>query len=146
MNSDDFLSINKEIRSYAKSMNRWWKDLQKESVSEWVILTTFGCWGIPNKYYQIIAFLLTILLFSARLPKLGYKKSFSKYEKGISEEINKSSLSESQKKRLRNNLVRVKKFRGARATGFVLKRNWRFIAGYTFLMVSFLKVFLDFKV
>ncbi len=146
MSSDEFLNINREIRSYAKGMNRWWKELQKESVSEWVILTTFGCWGIPNKYYQIIAFLLTILLFAGRLPKVGYKKSFSNYEKGISLKINKSLLSESQKERLRNNLVRVKKFRGVRATAFVLKRNWRFIAGYTFLMVSFLKVFLDFEV
>ncbi len=34
-------------------------------------------------------------------------------------------------------LDKIKKFRRNRNIIFILKRNWRFIFGYTFLMVSF---------
>lgn len=44
----DYYSIKKEIRFYARDMNQWWRNLQKDSVAEWVLLTTIGCWGIPN--------------------------------------------------------------------------------------------------
>jgi len=48
-------------------MNKCWKELQKDSVAEWMLLTTFGCWGIPNRPFQLLAFIITLLVFAGKL-------------------------------------------------------------------------------
>jgi hypothetical protein len=64
MNNSDYRNIQKDIRLYARNMNQWWKGLQKDSVAEWALLTTIACWGVPNPFFQMIAFILTVLFFS----------------------------------------------------------------------------------
>jgi hypothetical protein len=48
MNHTDYHNLKTEIRLYTRKMNQWWGNLQEDSVAEWMLLTTFGCWGIPN--------------------------------------------------------------------------------------------------
>ena len=133
----DYYNIKKEIRFYARDMNQWWKNLQKDSVAEWLLLTTIGCWGIPNHLFQMLAFILTILFFTGKLKVLQRKYSFVKSEKVILEKIMKDNIPEEEREMLIYRLGKIKKFRRNRNIIFILKRNWRFIFGYTFLMVSF---------
>lgn len=133
----DYYSIKKEIRFYARDMNQWWKNLQKDSVAEWLLLTTIGCWGIPNHLFQILAFILTILFFTGKLKVLQRKYSFVKSERMILGKIMGDNIPENEREMLLYRLGKIKKFRRNRNIIFIIKRNWRFIFGYTFLMVSF---------
>ncbi|MFJ5452455.1 hypothetical protein ACIPT4_05320 [Pectobacterium jejuense] len=137
MKDSDYRDIKKEIRFYARDMNQWWKNLQKDSVAEWLLLTTIGCWGIPNHLFQILAFILTILFFTGKLKVLQRKYSFVKSEKLIFGKIMGDDISVKEREMLLYRLDKIKKFRRNRNIIFILKRNWRFISGYTFLMVSF---------
>ncbi|MDC6118806.1 hypothetical protein PJX95_12150 [Serratia rubidaea] len=140
MNSRNYQAIKKDIRLYANDMNQWWKSLQKESVAEWTLLTTFGCWGIPNHVFQITAFILTILLFSGKLLKIKHKHSFSETESSIVNKIKESNITPSEKDALNFRLDKVRGFRKNRNTLFVIKRNWRFLSSYLYLMISFLYI------
>lgn len=135
--SSDYYSIKKEIRFYARDMNQWWKNLQKDSVAEWLLLTTLGCWGIPNHLFQMWAFILTILFFTGKLKVLQRKYSFVKSERTILGKIMGDNIPVDEREMLLYRLDKIKKFRRNRNIIFILKRNWRFIFGYTFLMVSF---------
>ena len=135
MMNSDYLAIKKEIRLHAKDMNQWWKNLQEDSVAEWMLLTTFGCWGIPNQFFMMVSFILTILFFSGKLSNLQHKHSFFKSESLIFKKITNANISTGDKEKL---FCRVKKFIKNRNILFIIYRNWRFILGYTFLMTSFL--------
>ncbi|AIA69550.1 putative membrane protein [Pectobacterium atrosepticum SCRI1043] len=137
MKDSDYCDIKKDIRFYARDMNQWWKNLQKDSVAEWLLLTTIGCWGIPNHLFQMLAFILTILFFTGKLKTLQRKYSFVKSEKMIFGKIMGNDFSVKEREILLYRLDKIKKFRRNRNIIFILKRNWRFIFGYTFLMVSF---------
>jgi hypothetical protein len=67
MNNANYRNIKIEIRLHAKKNNKWWKTLQKDSVAEWMLLTTFGCRGIPNRLFQLLAFIITLLVFAGKL-------------------------------------------------------------------------------
>ncbi|AVU30188.1 MULTISPECIES: hypothetical protein [Serratia] len=140
MKNSNYQNIKKEIQGYAKDMNDWWGNLQKDSVAEWTFLTTLGCWGVPNHLFQIISFILAILFFSVKLLKIKNKNPFSKTEILITKKINEADLDENEKEALFCKLNKVKKFRHYQSTLFILKRNWRFIISYTFLMMSFLSI------
>ncbi|WP_258042082.1 hypothetical protein, partial [Pectobacterium atrosepticum] len=135
MKDSDYCDIKKDIRFYARDMNQWWKNLQKDSVAEWLLLTTIGCWGIPNHLFQMLAFILTILFFTGKLKTLQRKYSFVKSEKMIFGKIMGNDFSVKEREILLYRLDKIKKFRRNRNIIFILKRNWRFIFGYTFLMV-----------
>lgn len=135
--NSDYRDIKKEIRLYASDMNQWWRNLQKDSVAEWLLLTTIGCWGIPNHLFQSLAFILTILFFTGKLKVLQRKYSYIKSEKIIFEKIMSDNNSPMEREVLLYRLDKVKKFRRNRNIIFILKRNWRFISGYTFLVASF---------
>lgn len=138
MDNVDYQIIRKEIRLYAKSMNQWWKRLQEDHVAEWTLLATIGCWGIPNRPFQIVSFILTILFFAGKLLKLPHKNSFSKSEHFILKKISEANISIQQRDKLSLRLNKVKKFRQTRNSLFIIRRNWRFISGYVFLMTPFL--------
>jgi len=142
MNRSNYKNIKKEIRGYAKEMNDWWENLQKDPVAEWAFLTTLGCWGVPNHFFQIIAFILAILFFSGKLLKIPNKTPFSKTELIITNKIKEADLDENEKEALFGKLNKVKKFRHYQSALFVLKKNWRFITSYTFLMMSFVSIFI----
>lgn len=132
----DYKNIRLEIRLYARSMNRWWKNLQNDSVAEWMLLTTLGCWGVPNGPFQFMAFMLAILFFAGKLTRLQHGYSFVKLEARIMEHITKATLTCSEHGRLLHRLNKVKKFRRNRNIIFVIRRNWRFLVGYSFMMAS----------
>lgn len=144
MATDPYEDIKKEIRIYAHDMNHWWKNLQSDSVAEWVLLTSFACWGIPNRFFQLCAFMLTLIFFASKLANLGHRRSFIDSEKCIARKINQAPVSDVQRSALYLRLTKIKKFRRNKNILFVLKRNWRFLAGYCFLMISF--VYLVFTV
>ncbi|WP_254305256.1 hypothetical protein, partial [Citrobacter amalonaticus] len=137
MATDPYEEIKKEIRVYAHDMNHWWKNLQSDSVAEWVLLTSFACWGIPNRFFQLCAFMLTLIFFASKLSKLHHKHSFIDSEKHISKKIRQAPVSDIQRSALYLRLTKIKKFRRNKNVVFILKRNWRFLAGYLYLTISF---------
>ncbi|HAT3924541.1 TPA: hypothetical protein I9Y36_003107 [Citrobacter amalonaticus] len=137
MTTDPYEEIKKEIRVYAHDMNHWWKNLQSDSVAEWVLLTSFACWGIPNRFFQLSAFMLTLIFFAGKLSKLHHKHSFIDSEKRISKKIRQAPVSDIQRSALYLRLTKIKKFRRNKNIVFILKRNWRFLAGYSYLTISF---------
>ncbi|WP_225851888.1 hypothetical protein [Citrobacter amalonaticus] len=137
MTTDPYEEIKKEIRVYAHDMNHWWKNLQSDSVAEWVLLTSFACWGIPNRFFQLCAFMLTLIFFAGKLSKLHHKHSFIDSEKRISKKIRQAPVSDIQRSALYLRLTKIKKFRRNKNVVFILKRNWRFLAGYSYLTISF---------
>ncbi|WP_411755068.1 hypothetical protein [Serratia sp. (in: enterobacteria)] len=141
MEESQYKGIRKEILLYARDMNQWWKNLQKDSIAEWLLLTTIGCWGIPDHFFQKTAFILTIIFFSGKLLKISNKRSFSKHESKIKNRITLSSLRENEKSSLLFRLEKIKKFRRTKNTIFIFKRTWRFLLGYIFLMASCFKIF-----
>ena len=137
MTTDHYEDIKKEIRVYAHDMNHWWKNLQSDSVAEWVLLASFACWGIPNSFFQLCAFTLTLIFFANKLSNLNHKHSFIDSEKLISKKIRQAPMSDVQKSALYLRLSKIKKFRRNKNIVFILKRNWRFLAGYSYLTISF---------
>lgn len=135
-----YRNIRRETRLYARHMNKWWKNLQDESISGWAFLTAIGCWGIPDQLFQRTAFILSIIFFFGKLQKIsrGSGKIFSKHEKEIENKILTLSLMQDRKGFLLKRLEKIKKFRKPRS---VFKRTWRFIFGYTFLVLSCLEIF-----
>lgn len=138
MSNSDYRVIRRDIRLYARDMNQWWKKLKDDSVAEWTLLTTFGCWGIPNHYFQLASFMLTILFFSGKLFKIKHKYSFYRSETIIIKKITEANINVLENDKLLEKLNKVKKFRQNRNTPFIIKRNWRFILSYIFLMTSFI--------
>ncbi len=57
--------IEERIESFRRDINIYHASLKKESV--WLFLATVGCLGIPNKTIQLIAFLITVILFVTRI-------------------------------------------------------------------------------
>ncbi|MFA1284232.1 hypothetical protein ACDI96_16270 [Citrobacter telavivensis] len=137
MTTHHYKDIKKAIQVYAHDMNHWWKNLQSDSVAEWVLLTSFACWGIPNRVFQLAAFLLTLIFFAGKLLKLHHRHSFIDSEKYISKRIVEAPISDAEKSALHLRLSKIRKFRRNKNVVFVLKRNWRFLAGYGYLMLSF---------
>ncbi|MDC7870661.1 hypothetical protein TH60_14250 [Pantoea ananatis] len=125
-------------------MNQWWKSLQSDYIAEWMLLVTLGCLGVPDGPYKISSFLLAILFFAGKLKKLQKGGPFAKVEKVISERIKKATLSSCESTKLLQQLNKVKSFRKKRNFYFVLRRNWRFVLGYTFMMVSAIFYFFSF--
>jgi hypothetical protein len=136
MNHTDYHNLKTEIRLYTRKMNKWWGNLQEDSVAEWILLTTFGCWGIPNPLFQLLAFIITLLFFTGKLSRLQRGGSFIKSEKTILEHIEKATLNNSERDQLLHRLNKVKKFRRNRNWIFVIRRNWRFLLGYGFMTAS----------
>ncbi|WP_446469791.1 hypothetical protein [Xenorhabdus stockiae] len=135
--SPAFSEIKKEIRKYAKHMNKWWGNLQHYSIAEWSLIVGIGCWGIPNKNVQMIAFLLSLIFFFEKLFSISYKSNFTKIENDIKEKIINSYLSDCEREILFKKLDNVRRFRSVWSSWYVFKRNWKFIFGYTFLAMSF---------
>lgn len=108
MTTDPYEEIKKEIRVYAHDMNHWWKNLQSDSVAEWVLLTSFACWGIPNRFFQLCAFMLTLIFFAGKLSKLHHKHSFIDSEKRISKKIRQAPMSDVQRSALYSRLSKIK--------------------------------------
>ena len=136
MNQTDYHDLKKEIRLYTTKMNKWWRNLQEDSVAEWMLLTTFGCWGIPNCPFQLIAFIITLLFFTGKLSRLQRGGSFIKSEKTIIEHIEKATLNIIERDQLLHRLNKVKNFRRNRNFMFIIRRNWKFLLGYAFMMAS----------
>ncbi|MDE1475998.1 hypothetical protein KKI99_04325 [Xenorhabdus bovienii] len=118
-------------------MNQWWKKLQHYSIAEWSLLAGIGCWGIPNKFAQMIAFLLSLMFFFDKLVSINYKSNFSKTEKNIKEKIIYSYLSDYERGVLFKKLDNVRRFRSIWNSWYIFKRNWKFVSGYSFLAGSF---------
>ncbi|MBD2804280.1 hypothetical protein ID855_06145 [Xenorhabdus sp. ZM] len=118
-------------------MNRWWEKLQHSSIAEWSLLAGIGCWGIPNKRAQIIAFILSLMFFFGKLASINHKSSFSKTEKNIKKKIMNSYLSDYERGVLFKKLDDVRRFRSIWNSWYVFKRNWKFLSGCIFLAVSF---------
>jgi hypothetical protein len=130
--------IRKDIFLYAHEMNFFWKKLQREHVAEWSFLTALGCWGVTNQHFQFFAFIIAISFFTGKLLKSPRNRSFNKIEKNILIRINESTLNDTEKAKLNSRILNIKKFRNFRHSPFVIKRNWRFLLGYLFLMMSFI--------
>ncbi|MBC8947170.1 hypothetical protein [Xenorhabdus indica] len=135
--SPAFSEIKREIRKYARNMNKWWGKLQHYTIAEWSLLIGIGCWGVPNKVAQIISFTLSLMFFFDKLFSIGYKYSFVKMEKNIKDKIIKLYLSDNERDILFKKLDNVRRFRSIWNSCYVFKRNWKFIFGGAFLGGSF---------
>ncbi len=136
-----YSAIARDIYNYAHYMNQFWKNLQKESIAEWMLIMAIACWGIPDRFFQICAFILTALFFSSKLLQFHNKMTFTQMESKIRAQIAVSTLPDESRLKLNRQLEKVSAFRRFRNSGFVLRRNWRFLAGYLFLGVSVIYVF-----
>ncbi|MDE9457930.1 hypothetical protein KKJ00_08900 [Xenorhabdus bovienii] len=134
----EFSKIKRDIKNYARNMNQWWKKLQHYSIAEWSLLVGIGCWGIPNQTAQMIAFLLSLMFFFDKLVSINHKSSFTKMEKRIIKKIKISNLSYHERTVLFGKLDNVRRFRSIWNSWYIFKKNWKFMAGYTFLFASFL--------
>ncbi|NUU68321.1 hypothetical protein HQN64_19740 [Enterobacteriaceae bacterium BIT-l23] len=132
--------IARDIYNYAHDMNQFWKNLQKESIAEWMLIMAIACWGIPDRFFQIWAFILTALFFSGKLLRFHNRMTFAQMESKIRAQIAISTLPEEARLKLNRQLEKVRSFRRFRNSSFVLRRNWRFLAGYLFLGASVIKV------
>ncbi|WFQ80882.1 hypothetical protein PXH59_07225 [Xenorhabdus sp. SF857] len=136
--SPAFSEIKRDIRKYARNMNKWWGKLQHYTIAEWSLLIGIGCWCVPNKVAQTIAFTLSLMFFFDKLFSIGYKSNFSKMEKNIKEKIINSCISDYEREVLFKKLDNVRRFRSIWNSWYVFKRNCKFISGYTFLAGSFI--------
>ena len=124
MKHTDYHNLKTEIKSYTRKMNKWWKNLQKNSVAKWMLLTTLGCWGIPNLPFQLMAFIITLLFFAGKLRSLDRGGFFIKSEKTI---LEKATINSSEHEELLHRHNKVSKFKKNRNLMFFIRRNWRFL-------------------
>ncbi|MBD1229277.1 hypothetical protein [Xenorhabdus griffiniae] len=136
--SPDFSKIKRDIKKHARDINQWWDDLQDASIAEWALLIGIGCWGIPNKVAQVIAFTLSMIFFFNKLFLIDSNSNFTKTKKKIKREIINSYISDDERSILFKKLNDVERFRRIWNSWYVIKRNWKFIFGYTFLAGSFI--------
>ena len=57
--------MNPKITSLENEIIAWQRAVDEEGV--WLFLAALGCWGVPNRWFQIIAFIVALILFLWRL-------------------------------------------------------------------------------
>lgn len=127
--------IEKELSEYVDHINAYRVSLNTEGV--WLFLTTLGCWSVTNAIAQIVAIVITTILFTQRIwEKLStkYRKPFAsinnRLEIKIREELN---AGDTQKARL-HDLDQIRKKDLSFWTH--LKATPTFILSYLFLALT----------
>lgn len=125
--------IKLEIEEFSKHIDKYRVALNKEGV--WLFLATLGCWGVGQRWFQLIAILISFMLFTYRLfSNTSDKRAFSKKAKEIEHGIkSRIELGDTQKARLYD-LIVLKN--GKLAIKDTLKNTVIFFVCYTFLAAT----------
>lgn len=136
MRTRTYCELRTEIRLYILRFNRQIKTLQGESVAEWALVSTIGCWGIGDKTIRIMAFMLIFLFFLGKLLRLKSKESFPEFRKRLEKIIICSDLDGEQKIFFLRRLSKINRIVGPRNIFFAIRRGWLFLLSYSFLTIS----------
>lgn len=125
--------IKLEIEEFSKHIDDYRVTLNKEGV--WLFLATLGCWSVQQKWLQLIAILISFLLFSHRIfSNISDKRAFSKKVKDLEDNIkNKIEPGDTQKARLYD-VILLKS--GKLAIKDTLKNTAIFFVCYSFLAAT----------
>ncbi|MDD9338582.1 MAG: hypothetical protein PV362_02745 [Providencia heimbachae] len=140
-NSPQFLSLENEINSYGKEMEEWWDSLKSSDIGEWTFLLSLACWGVTNIHFQLAAFLIALLFFSARFLLISSGSKYTtRQETRLFNQIRIARVSDPEFYELIKKLKDIKKMRGFFRSHKVIKKTWKFLIAYFFLFASFLFV------
>ncbi|OOE65896.1 hypothetical protein BZG20_10930 [Salinivibrio sp. IB868] len=101
----------------------------------WLFVATLGCWSVDQKYVQMLAILLVLVFFSAKVAKdKKYDTTFARMLKDIRNDIEGSILEGDSKKarlheleEINNNLLGIKS---------IYRSTPMFLMGYAFWVIS----------
>ncbi|CAI2306972.1 conserved membrane hypothetical protein [Vibrio parahaemolyticus] len=123
----------KRIEDLKSQISSRYNILNLEAI--WLFVATLGCWSVDQKYVQMLAILLVLVFFSAKVAKdQKYDTTFARMLKDIRNDIEGSILEGDSKKarlheleEINNNLLGLKS---------IYRSTPMFLMGYAFWAIS----------
>lgn len=146
MKSNDYQLIKNELREYVSKVRTHTSKLRSDYIAEWALLTAIACWGAPEGFIRSISFLMAIILFSSKIYIPQRKRKLLRFIFMVKKRIVNAHLSDEQRMFIHKRVIKIEKITKNTNVVFFIRRCWKFILGYLFLMISsVLSIFLDFK-
>ncbi|ELB2807855.1 hypothetical protein ACOGST_004642 [Vibrio alginolyticus] len=123
----------KRIEDLKSQISSRYNILNLEAI--WLFVATLGCWSVDQKHVQMLAILLVLVFFSAKVAKdQKYDTTFARMLKDIRNDIEESILEGDSKKarlheleEINNNLLGLKS---------IYRSTPMFLMGYAFWAIS----------
>jgi hypothetical protein len=136
----DSAEIRTRIEILGREIDEYHRELNLLSI--WLFLAIVGCWGIPQKLFQLGAFLISICFCVWQLIQGSRnRKSFHSQFKDIQEELLNPHLSDDERDANRHRLTQVT----SKLELIRLKRTWPWVVSCIFLGSSLCYVLLSFR-
>ncbi|HHV8383359.1 TPA: hypothetical protein ACUPQ2_004871 [Escherichia coli] len=144
MKDNDYQLIKKELREYVNKIRVNTNYFRSDFIAEWALLTTIACWGAPEGIVRFISFMITLIFFSSKIYIPQRKRTTPHFIFMMKSRIINAHLLDEQRIFVNKRLIKVHKITKNTNLVFYIRRCWKYILGYSFLVFSSMcSIFLD---
>lgn len=136
MKDNDYQLIKKELRKYVNKIRVNTNYFRSDFIAEWALLTTIACWGTPEGIVRFISFMITLVFFSSKIYIPRRKRTMHDFIFMMRSRIINTHLLDEQRIFVNNRLVKIHKITKNTNIVFYMRRCWKYILGYSFLVFS----------
>lgn len=136
MKDNDYQLIKKELREYVNKIRVNTNYFRSDFIAEWALLTTIACWGAPEGIVRFISFMITLVFFSSKIYIPRRKRTTPDFIYMMKSRIMNTHLLDEQRIFINERLIKIHKITKNTNIVFYMRRCWKYILGYSFLVFS----------
>lgn len=136
MKCNDYHLIKKELRVYVNKIRVNTNYFRSDFIAEWALLTTISCWGAPEGVVRFISFMITLIFFSSKIYIPRRKRTTTDFILMMKTRVINTPLLDEQRIFINKRLIKIHKITKNSNIVFYIKRCWKYVLGYSFLVFS----------